>query len=162
MSTFTTLEELTKTRDDLLKTFNSGKTRSYEYRMSQLRALKNFLIKEEAALVEALHLDLRRPSFEGACLEIGSIHADLDEIMKNLRTWMTPEVTPIPAVFAPAKSEIHFDPFGVCLLICPFNYPIILAVRVIDWPPQFHYCLCVFILFYIFLAGTIDWCYCWW
>jgi acyl-CoA reductase-like NAD-dependent aldehyde dehydrogenase len=122
------VEELTKIRDDLLNTFNSGKTRSYEYRMSQLRALKQFLIKEEGALVEALHQDLHRPPFEGACLEIGSIHADLDEIMKNLKKWMHPEVTPIPAVFAPAKSEIHYDPFGVCLLICPFNYPIILAL----------------------------------
>jgi acyl-CoA reductase-like NAD-dependent aldehyde dehydrogenase len=123
------LDELTIIRDDLLKAFNTGKTRSYKYRMSQLRAIKKFLVEEEAALVEALHQDLHRPSFEGACLEVGSIHADLDEIMKNLKKWMEPEATPIPAVFAPARSEIHFDPFGVCLLICPFNYPIILAVR---------------------------------
>lgn len=142
------VEELTKIRDDLLNTFNSGKTRSYEYRMSQLRALKQFLIKEEDALVEALHQDLHRPPFEGACLEIGSIHADLDEIMKNLKKWMHPEVTPIPAVFAPAKSEIHYDPFGVCLLICPFNYPIILAVRIFF--NTFSCVVTIILLFYLF------------
>lgn len=126
----TSLTELSKVRDELLASFNTGKTRPYEYRMSQLRAIKQFLINEEAALVEALHLDLNRPRLEGECLELGSIMADLDEIMANLRTWMEPEQTPIPALFAPAVSEIHQDPFGVCLLICPFNYPIILAVSV--------------------------------
>jgi aldehyde dehydrogenase (NAD+) len=122
------LIELTNIRDSLFASFNTGKTRSYEYRMSQLRGVKRFLETESDALVKALNMDLHRPPFEADALELGCLMADLNHIMDNLKTWMKPELTPVPAVFAPAQSEIHHDPFGVCFIICPFNYPIILAV----------------------------------
>lgn len=122
------VQDFTDVRDGLLEIFNSGKTRPLAFRKKQLQALKQFLIKEEAAIADALYKDLHRPTFEASSLEVSGLINDIDEAFKNLKSWMAPTITKVPPVFAPALSEIHHDPFGVCLILCPFNYPFFLTI----------------------------------
>jgi aldehyde dehydrogenase (NAD+) len=123
-----TLENIVETRNKLNDTFYSGKTCPLEYRLSQLRSLKKFMEKEQDTIQKALAQDLRKCSFESYVMEISVLNGELDFMIKNLEHLLEPEFTPVPAAMAPAYSEVHRDPFGVTLIIVPFNYPVQLAI----------------------------------
>ena len=78
--------------------------------------------------------DLGRHAFEAVGLELLGCQMEVDYIRKNLKEWMKPTPTPVPIVMAPASSEIVHDPFGICLILGPFNYPVVLLVRFIQVP----------------------------
>lgn len=121
-------EQIVELRNKLNDTFYTGKTRSLEWRLSQLKSLKKFLQNEEKAITEALKQDLRKCGFESYVFEISVLNGEIDNIINNLAHWLEPEYTPVPAAMAPAYSEIHKDPYGVTLVIVPFNYPVQLGI----------------------------------
>jgi len=57
------------------------------------------------------------------------IENDIKNALDNLATWMEPTYTPAQALMAPAISEYRYEPYGVCLLLAPFNYPVALTVN---------------------------------
>lgn len=113
---------------ELNKSFASGKTKSFEWRYAQIDGVQRFLTENENALKQALATDLGRCEFEAIGLELLGCSMEADYIKKNLKEWMKPVKTPVPLVMAPASSEILRDPFGTCLLLGPFNYPVILLL----------------------------------
>lgn len=119
---------LTGIHQAVYQAFKTGKTKSYEFRSQQLVNLKRFLKDEEKEIAAALAKDLHRSAFEAAVCEVVTSTLDIDYVLKNLRSWMDPTYTPVPALFAPASSEIVYEPYGVCLILGAFNYPISLTV----------------------------------
>ena len=69
-----------------------------------------------------------RGFFEAAGLEVLPIELEIDHAINNLKSWMQPVFTKLPAVAVPSTSEIRYEPLGVVLIIAPFNYPIYLAL----------------------------------
>jgi aldehyde dehydrogenase (NAD+) len=61
-------------------------------------------------------------------LDILPFSLEVDNTINNLKTWMKPTFTKMPAIAAPATSEIRYEPLGVCLIIAPFNYPFYLTM----------------------------------
>jgi len=92
--------------------------------MQQLEQLLKMIKENTGAMEDALRLDLGRHPFESSGLDIAIMEMQIKYIMKNLRKWMQPSYTGVEAVAAPAVSEMVYEPYGVCLLIGPFNYPI--------------------------------------
>lgn len=113
---------------DLLRSFKTGKSKSYEFRIEQLRNLKRFVAENEDKISQALNADLHRCPFEAIGLEIGSVVIEIDLMISSLRSWMKPQYTTVPAAFAPASSAIVHEPFGLCLVIGAFNYPFVLSI----------------------------------
>lgn len=113
---------------DLNAAFASGKTKSFAWRYAQLGALKVFLKDQEHALKEALNTDLGRHPFEAIGLDLLGCTVEIDYMMKNLKSWMAPTYTEVPLWMTPATSEIIYEPFGVCLVLGAFNYPVALTV----------------------------------
>ena len=116
------------TWERLKQTYRTGKTRSYAWRIAQLKAIKRLVQENEAMLSAALKLDLGRSEFEAVVLDIMPIMGEVDHILAELDLWMKPEPTRVPSVMLPATSEITTEPMGVVLVIGPFNYPIQLAL----------------------------------
>lgn len=114
--------------DRLQQAFRSGITKSYDFRIQQLRNLRRFLVEEELSLGKALAIDLHRGEFEAIGLEITAAVTELDFMIANLRGWMRPTYTAVPALFMPATSEIIYEPYGVTLVIGAFNYPLLLTL----------------------------------
>ena len=108
--------------------FNSRKTRSYEWRIAQLKQLKKLLKENEVQIIDALAKDLGRPPFEGCGLEIIPLDMEIDFCIKNLKKWMETPLTPVPLIMAPANSQTVYEPYGVCLIIGAFNYPVDLVL----------------------------------
>lgn len=109
--------------------FNSHKTRSLRFRTQQLEQLQQALIDFEKPLLEALSQDLGKSNFESYATEIGFCSRSIKTALKKLPHWQkTRKVRTTPSLFS-AKSAIHHDPYGVVLIIGPFNYPVQLILE---------------------------------
>lgn len=108
---------------DLRRGFDTGRTRSYHFRVEQLRALKALCIERKDEICDALGADLGKPALEGYSTEIGYTIGAVDHALKNLEKWMKPSKVKAPLVTQPGNCHIHNDPLGVVLIISPWNYP---------------------------------------
>lgn len=73
--------------------FATGITRSYSFRRAQLLTLKAAVKRYEQRIIDALHKDLRKNSFEAYGTEIGFVYADISHTTTHLRQWMQPQST---------------------------------------------------------------------
>ncbi len=103
--------------------FQTGQTLSLELRKQFLLELKMRLKENETRFLAALEQDLGKSSHEAYMTEIGVIYEEIDFTLKNLQKWVKPKKVPTPMTHIGAKSSIHSDPYGVVLVISPWNYP---------------------------------------
>ena len=116
--------------------FNSDATKTYEWRIDQLTRLENFLTENSQALEDAVSSDFKTAVSEkvfevqAPLLTAGFAKADLKE-------WMKPVDVPLPKALAASghTAKVYREPYGVTLVIGPFNGPLTLlfdpAVNVI-------------------------------
>lgn len=108
--------------------FDNGWTRSYEFRIEQLKKLKQAIKRNEKQIIEALYLDLHKPEYEAYTSEIGILYEEINVAMKQLKHWMKPKKIMTPVVLHPSQSSIRYEPFGLVLIIGPWNYPFQLLI----------------------------------
>ncbi|XP_042746898.1 aldehyde dehydrogenase family 3 member B1-like, partial [Lagopus leucura] len=106
----------------------SGRTRSLEYRMAQLEALGRFLEEKKQDILEAAALDMRKPPFEAEFSEVLLCKNELNEALNNLSRWMKDKHVDKNLVTQLDLAFIRKDPYGVVLIIGPWNYPIYLLL----------------------------------
>ena len=104
--------------------FNTGKTKSVEFRVQMLEKLLNALLKYEKELEQALWQDLRKPKMEAWATEVGITITETRDAIRKVGKWMKPEKVGTPLFFLPGSSWIYPEPYGVCLIISPWNYPL--------------------------------------
>lgn len=104
--------------------FQSGQTRSYAFRKEQLKKLKSSIRAHEAAIMEALQKDFRKPALETFATEIGVLYQEIDHTIRHLKGWMKPTSVSASLVAFPASAKVHYDPKGVVLILAPWNYPV--------------------------------------
>lgn len=108
----------------LRASFNTGKTRPLEYRLCQLQALGRLVEENKAAINDALFQDLRKPAFEAQVSETSMINTEINLALNNLKTWMKDEYVEKNWATTLDTAYIRKDPFGVVLIIGPWNYPV--------------------------------------
>ncbi|HIW21920.1 MAG TPA: aldehyde dehydrogenase family protein, partial [Candidatus Dorea intestinavium] len=108
--------------------FNTNTTKSLSFRRKQLKALKTAILKYEDAIYDALWRDLHKAKFEVYETEIGIVLAEITYMLKNLEHLAKPQVHKPALTLFPAKSFTIKEPFGVVLIISPWNYPFQLAL----------------------------------
>ncbi|KAH9757059.1 hypothetical protein WN944_008200 [Citrus x changshan-huyou] len=91
---------------ELRGTFASGKTKSYGWRVSQLKSLMKMLNEREPDIVDALRQDLDKPELESSIYEVALLKTSIKSALKELKHWMTPEkaICSEPPIY----MEIHF------------------------------------------------------
>jgi aldehyde dehydrogenase (NAD+) len=110
--------------------FDSDVTKTYEWRIDQLDRLIRMLKENDKRFSEASKRDfktaLQENIFEVAA-SIGSI-----ELMKSqIKDWMKPVEAHIPKFLTASghKGIVYREPYGVTLIMCPFNGPLVLSLR---------------------------------
>ncbi|MCB2209246.1 MAG: aldehyde dehydrogenase [Bacteroidetes bacterium] len=103
--------------------FQSGATRSIQFRLKQLRKLRDVVIQNEALIFEALKKDLNKSEFESYATEIGFVLEELSYQINHLKKWAKPIKVKNPITNFPASSYITFQPKGNVLIMAPWNYP---------------------------------------
>lgn len=120
----TDISTIAGTVDRLRATYNSRITRPLEWRRQQLQAMINMLEENEADFLEALKLDLGKPTAEGFITDLAFVTGEIKLMLKNLNKWNATEKVPTPLVAMPAKSVLIPEPLGVVCVIAPWNYPV--------------------------------------
>jgi len=110
------------------KFFQAGHTLSYDFRILQLKKLKESILKYEEDIVEELRKDLNKSEFEAYTSELGIVYSELNLAIKNLKKWMKIKRVRTPIFLQPGRSYILPRPKGVVLIISPWNYPFSLAI----------------------------------
>lgn len=108
--------------------FLKGNTLSVDFRLTQLNKLKLILKNNENMILEALHNDLRKSNFEGYATEFGIVLEELNYTIKHLKTWMQATKVKTQMAQFPAKCFTYPEPYGVTLIISPWNYPFQLSM----------------------------------
>lgn len=108
--------------------FAAGQTRKLSFRVHQLRMLAHAIEENEDRILQALHADLRKSPYEAYLTEVGMVREDIRFMLKKVRQWARPRRVPTPLYHFPASSRIYPEPYGVSLIIAPWNYPFQLAV----------------------------------
>lgn len=109
--------------------YNKGKTRSYDFRMKALTRLECAIQKYEPLMQSALKKDLNKSSYEAYMTEIAMVKNEIRYVKKHLKTWMKSETVKTPLAQFPAKSFIVSEPYGVVLIMSPWNYPVLLTLE---------------------------------
>lgn len=103
--------------------FRAGNTRPIAWRKSQLLALKAMFKENRQAMRDALYEDLRRNPVDADLMDIDFCVNDADHALEHLDQWVTPEQVELPPVLDPGHAIVRHDPFGVTLIIGPWNEP---------------------------------------
>ena len=108
--------------------FNTNATKSVKYRIKILQRLKEAIRNNEVAILSALYKDLLKSKAEAYMSELAIVYAEINEALKNVRKWSRPEKVKGTISTFPAKNYIYSEPYGVVLIISPWNYPFNLAI----------------------------------
>ena len=107
--------------------FNSGKTKAIDFRIAQLKRLKQAILDNEAEILAALKADLNKPEFEAYSSEVGVVR-DINYALKHIKAWTKPQRVSTPLELLPGSAQIYPEPLGVVLIISPWNYPFQLMI----------------------------------
>ncbi|MCG8337443.1 MAG: aldehyde dehydrogenase [Proteobacteria bacterium] len=108
--------------------FEKGTTLDVDFRLKQLKRLKQAIVQYEQKIFEALHKDLRKSGFEAFATEVGIVLDEISNMIKQLRKWSKPEKVKSNLLNFSNQSIIYNDPYGVSLIIAPWNYPFQLQI----------------------------------
>jgi len=108
--------------------FREGHTKSYDFRIDRLRKLEEVIKTNEEAIIEALQKDFRKSPFETYATEIGFVLGEIAHARSNLASWMSPKKVGGSLLNFPSGSYIYSEPYGVCLVMGAWNYPLQLTL----------------------------------
>ena len=112
--------------------FRTGATLDVGFRIEQLKKLKRAVTEHRAMLEEALYRDLNKSATEAYLCDLGPVIVEVNEILKGLRRWARPERHFSGLMCFPSVcTTVYKMPYGVSLIISPFNFPILLTLGVL-------------------------------
>lgn len=110
------------------KFYDSNITKNIDFRIEKLSLLKRIITVHQDEIMNALKLDLNKSPFESYATEVGFILEELGYIIKHLRTWVKPRKVNTPFMHFPASSYRLKEPYGIVLIMAPWNYPFQLSI----------------------------------
>lgn len=114
---------------DVKENYSTGKTLPMKYRLDQLTGLKKMMEENQKEFKDALFEDLKHNEMVKLNEILLSSINEIDNAIANLYYWMQPTKQSIPMGHQPGSGYIYPEPFGVVLLISPWNYPVSLVIK---------------------------------
>lgn len=113
---------------NLRQHFNSGMTRPVSFRIRQLKNLKAAIRSHEDDIINALHTDMKKPPFESYASEIGILYTEIEHSIRHVGSWAKSKKVSTPIIHFLSSSAVYQEPYGVTLIIGPWNYPLQLII----------------------------------
>ena len=110
--------------------FASGVTRTYDWRVEQLDRMARMIGENEERFQKAMAKDFKTASQE-YIFETQASAGETEVQKSQLKEWMKPVEAPVPRFLAKTghKGMVYREPYGVALIIGPFNGPLLLLIR---------------------------------
>ncbi len=115
--------EVEKLLQEMKSYFNEGHLRNLSFRKYLLLELKKSIKLHEEEIQKALYHDLGKPPMESFMTEIGIIYESINHLVKHLDSYAKKITVPRHKTSFLSQGYIYKEPYGVVLVIAPFNYP---------------------------------------
>lgn len=103
--------------------FEKGYTKDINFRIKALKKLKHNIKMNETNIFKALKIDLNKSEFETFITEIGIVYDEINGAIKNIKKWSKSKKVKTSITNFLASSYIYNEPYGVALIMAPWNYP---------------------------------------
>ncbi|NFP91041.1 aldehyde dehydrogenase [Clostridium sporogenes] len=103
--------------------FEKGYTKDINFRIEALKKLKHNIKMNETNIFKALKIDLNKSEFETFITEIGIVYDEINGAIKNIKKWSKSKKVKTSITNFLASSYIYNEPYGVALIMAPWNYP---------------------------------------
>ena len=120
-----TIQELTAAQRAF---FRTGATLDLSFRKRALDKLEEAIRAREGELLSALRADLGKSDTEGYLCEVGLALSELSFIKRRFARWARDRRVSTPLALFPARSLTLREPYGVVLVMSPWNYPLLLTL----------------------------------
>ena len=108
--------------------FLTGATLKLEHRIQALYKLKSCILEHEKEIHEALLKDLGKSSFESYMCETGLVLSEITYMLRHIRRFAKEQTVPTPLAQFCSRSFKKPSPYGVVLIMSPWNYPFLLTI----------------------------------
>src|SRR5215470_17694601 len=110
--------------------FATNITKSYEWRVEQLDRLARLLSEHTSEFYDALSRDFKTAVSEKV-FEVNATLGTIEVTKTLLKSWMQPTEAPVPKFLAESghKAIVYREPYGVTLVMGPFNGPLLCLLR---------------------------------
>ncbi len=108
--------------------YDSHQTLDFKFRFLMLKRLESAILRREEGIYKALKQDLNKSRYEAHLTEVGIVIGELRHAIKHLKKWMRPQRKAIALTQMPGTAKVYSDPYGVVLIMSPWNYPFQLAI----------------------------------
>ena len=108
--------------------FATGVTLDVDYRMEALKKLRQALLDNEAAIAEAIRSDLGKSPEESYMCETGLVISEITYLLRHIRRFAKEKTVPTPLAQFASRSYQKPMPYGVTLIMSPWNYPLLLTL----------------------------------
>ena len=122
-------EQINQLLDKQRQYFYSGATLDLDFRISALKRLRASIRKHEDQIHAALKKDLGKSNFESYMCETGLVLSEITHMLKNIRSYAKEETVPTPLAQFHSRSFRKPSPYGVVLIMSPWNYPFLLTIE---------------------------------
>ena len=109
--------------------FRSGRTIPLAFRKKALKRLGRAIRQHENEIYAALREDLNKSKTEAFMCEVGMTLAELSYMLKHLEGWAKKKYVRSPLAQFSATSFTVKEPYGVALIMSPWNYPFMLTME---------------------------------
>ncbi len=104
------------------------KHQSIQDRRRKLKAMKDWIRKNEDEVVSCVNADFGKAPEEIKFSEIKPILGEINDALVNMRKWTASKKVDTPLFLMGTKAEVKIEPKGVVLVIAPWNFPFMLTI----------------------------------
>lgn len=108
--------------------FAKGATKQVAYRTEALLRMREWIGRHDAQIMDALQADLNKAPFESFATETGIVLDEIRHTLRHIGRWARDKRVGTPIKHFPSRSFIHPEPYGVALIMSPWNYPFMLTL----------------------------------
>ncbi len=123
-----TKEEIINIVDKQRKYFESGATLPVKVRIDALKKLRDALKENEDKISEAIKSDLGKSAFESYMCETGLVISEISYMLSHIKRFAKEKTVITPLTQFASRSYKKPSPYGVTLIMSPWNYPLLLSM----------------------------------
>ena len=109
--------------------YNTQYTKDVEHRLHVLKTMKQWIITHENEINQALKQDLNKHETESYMCEVGLTLSELSYQIKHIKRWTKNKHVLTPLAQFYGSSFETYEPYGVTLIMSPWNYPFMLSIE---------------------------------
>lgn len=108
--------------------FYTGATLPLSHRIEALKKIQSYILTHEAEIGKAIRKDLGKSDFESYMCETGLVLSEITYMLKHIRSFAKEKNVLTPLAQFQSRSFKKPSPYGVALIMSPWNYPFLLTI----------------------------------